>query len=200
MRVVGEVSRVYQQFGIPHTYKRTADASGRVVTCDEIKQHLRLTVDDFDTELERLESAAVDVLEEDVRRQFLTATWTLTLDRFPEVIEIERCPLISVTSIAYIDSAGDSQTLSASNYRVDTTSEPGRITPAFGLSWPTTRNLTGAVTVTFTAGYGAARSSVPASIRQAVLLWVEGEYLDCDMHETIQRLMNRVRYSDGLPG
>lgn len=199
MRVRGEVIRSLEQFGIPHVYKRTAGATARVVTCDEIKQHLRLTVNDFDTELERLEEAAVAVLEEDLQRQFITATWTLTLDRFPDVIEVERCPLTSVTSITYIDSAGDSQTLASSQYRVDTTSEPGRITRAFGTSWPTTRDITGAVTVTFTAGYGG-RSAVPAAIRQAVLLWIEGEYGDCDMNDTIQRLIDRVRYADGLPG
>lgn len=199
MRVYGDVVRDRQQFGVSHQYTRTADASGQVVTCDAIKQHLRRTTNDFDTELERLEAAAVDLLEETLRRQFLTATWTLTLDRFPDVIEIERCPLISVTSITYIDSAGDIQTLASSAYRVDSTSEPGRITPDYGTAWPATRDITGAVTVTFTAGYGS-RQDVPPAIQQAILLWVEGEFMGCDMHDTIQRLINPMRYSNGLPG
>jgi hypothetical protein len=63
-------------------------------------------------------------------------------------------PLVSVDSIKYVDDAtGTQTTLAASEYSVDAVSEPARITPAYGKSWPATRNQAGAVEVTFTAGY-----------------------------------------------
>ena len=56
-----------------------------------------------------------------------------------DIIKIAKWPLSSVTSIAYLDADGDSQTLSASKYIVDAANIPGRIKPAFGEVWPTTR-------------------------------------------------------------
>ena len=80
-----------------------------------------------------------------------------------------RPPLQSVTSITYVDDAGDTQTLSSSLYQVDTKSQPGRIIPAYGESWPTVRsNTLNAVTVNFVAGYGDDPEDVPAGLRHAV--------------------------------
>jgi len=101
------------------------------------------------------------------RRQFVTATLKLVLDKFPKVIYVPRPPLISVTPVEYADSAGVTRTLSEASYVVDIRSEPGRIVEAYGVSWPTTRDIINAVTVTYQAGYGAA-SAVPASIKTAI--------------------------------
>ena len=76
-----------------------------------------------------------------------------------------------MTSIQYVDDAGDTQTLSTSLYQVDTKSQPGRIIPAYGESWPTVRSDTlNAVTVNFVAGYGDDPEDVPAGLRHAVKL------------------------------
>ncbi|MDB5992404.1 MAG: hypothetical protein JWQ10_3807 [Herbaspirillum sp.] len=80
-------------------------------------------------------------------------------------------PLQTVDSIKYIDVDGVQQTLSPSQYIVDPISEPGRITPAFNTSWPSTRNQINAVEVTFTCGYGAA-AAVPQKIKQWIALRV----------------------------
>lgn len=80
-------------------------------------------------------------------------------------------PLQTVDSIKYIDVDGIQQTLDPSQYIVDKISEPGRITPAYGASWPGTRNQINAVEVTFTCGYGAA-ASVPQKIKQWIAVRV----------------------------
>jgi uncharacterized phiE125 gp8 family phage protein len=108
-------------------------------------------------------------------RALITQTWDLVLDEFPAVtrnnpyaaIKVPLPPLQSVTSVTYLDDNGVSQTLSASLYDVDIKSEPGQVRPAYGESWPTTRDTPQAVTVRFVAGYGAA-AAVPALIK----LWL----------------------------
>ncbi len=62
-------------------------------------------------------------------------------------------PLQTVLSITYADSAGNSQTMSASDYVVDAESDPARIMPATGTSWPSTSAQINTVAVTATAGW-----------------------------------------------
>ena len=105
-------------------------------------------------------------------RSLLTQTWRLTLDAFPcaEVIALPRPPLLTVTSLAYVDGNGATQTYASSNYTVDTDAYVGRIVIGYNLIWPTTRDQPNAITITYTAGYGATSASVPQSIRAAILL------------------------------
>ncbi len=80
-----------------------------------------------------------------------------------------KAALRSVASIGYVDSNGAAQVMAPADYLVDIKSEPGRITPAYGLVWPVTRWQTGAVTVRFVAGY-ADVASVPACVKNWMLL------------------------------
>lgn len=156
----------------PTVTRLVTDATTEPLTVEEARTHLRVTDDTEDEYIERLITTARTYCERETDRAFLTSTWRMTLDWFPAVIHVRKPPLISVTSITYYDTTGTSQTLSASNYTVDATHEPGRITPAYGLTWPSTQSRVGAVTVNYTAGYGAAASAVPMPIKQAMLLLV----------------------------
>ncbi len=86
-------------------------------------------------------------------------------------IILPRPPLVSVTSIIYTDTNGDSQTMSANDYRVDADSEPGRITPAYGTYWPVARAETNSVAITYDAGYASA-DVIPPGNKQAMLLLI----------------------------
>lgn len=121
------------------------------------------------------EAPLVTTLIEDARqrcervtgRALITQTWRLTLSQWPcdRVIRLPKPPLVSVSSITYIDTSGTTQTLAADQYRVDITTEPGTITPAYGVSWPSVRDVTASIAVTFVCGYGAA-TAVPAGIKE----------------------------------
>lgn len=87
----------------------------------------------------------------------------LTLDSFPRCIHIPVAPVRAVQSVQYVDTDGVTQTLSSALYRVDSTSAPGRITPAYGEVWPATQAITNAVTVKYTAGYVAPIASFDTS-------------------------------------
>ena len=104
-------------------------------------------------------------------RSFMTQTLTEKLGMFSNTMELPYPPLSSVTSITYIDADGATQTLDASVYDVDTTTEPGLVTLAYDESWPTTRNEHHAVTITYVAGYGTA-DDVPDKMKNAIMMLV----------------------------
>lgn len=167
---------------MPLTLLRTVEPAVEPIAWDEARAHLRLDSEDEKTLVEALIVAARASIEEYLQKQLITATWTLTLDAFPDspmcAIELPRPPIISVTSLTYYDEAGVQQTLAASSYQVDLMSRPGRIVAGVGLDWPTIQtDRINAITVTYTAGYGAAATSVPRAIRQAILLLV-GEWFE----------------------
>jgi uncharacterized phiE125 gp8 family phage protein len=149
------------------------------VTLAEAKAHLRVDGTDEDALISALILAAREHCEAATGRVLVQQTWDLKLDRFPCLIEVPLPPLRSVASISYLDDAGASQTLAGAYYLVDAASEPARITPSYGQSWPSTYPVTGAVTVRFVAGYPDDGNSppdlvanVPQSIKLAMLLLI----------------------------
>lgn len=142
------------------------------VTLSEAKHHCRIDGSDEDVAIDQAIVTAREYAESETHRQLITATHKLWLDAFPSGIIVPRSPLQSVTSITYIDPDGETQTLAADQYQVTQGAEPGRIVPAHGCSWPSSRSQPEAVQVTFVAGYGDAAADVPASIRRAIMLLV----------------------------
>lgn len=109
-----------------------------------------------------------------LNRKIITQTVDLYLDNFP-FWELPVPVMQSVTSIIYTDVNGAEQTLSSGDYLVDSNSQPARITPAYGLVWPSTRYQTNAVRVRFLAGYGVA-SAVPDCIKSWMLMRIKQNY------------------------
>ena len=150
----------------------TTEPTTEPLTTAEAKSHLRVVIDTEDTDIAAMVVAARKIAERRTGRAFVTQTVTMKLDRLDELLEdgaIPMLPLASVTSIAYLDSNGDSQTLASTQYVVDAVSLPARIRPAYGVVWPQTRDQINAVTVVLVVGYGAA-SAVPADIKHAIRL------------------------------
>jgi uncharacterized phiE125 gp8 family phage protein len=154
----------------PTNYTISVAAVLDPVTVEEAKVQLRLETDDYDDEIRKQISAATEYLQTVEDRQFVTATWVAKLDKFPsgydDEIRLAKSPLVSAI-ITYVDEDGATQTWGTSNYIVDTNSEPGRITLAYEATWPTTRAIANAVTITFVAGQ--AQGSVPQRIKQHIL-------------------------------
>lgn len=143
------------------------------VTRAEAKAWARIDGNEQDAIIDDLIAAARLRVENDLGgKQLINATWALTLDRFPPSIKLPRPPLGSVTSIQYIDTAGATQTLATSVYKVITDGVFGVIVEAYGQTWPSTRDEKNAVTVTYVAGYGATAADVPESLRSAIRMLV----------------------------
>lgn len=154
-------------------------ATTNPVTLQEAKTHLRVDHSDEDALINILVQAATETAELHTNRSFITQTRQMKFDNFPCAdITIQNGPLISISGtdtasspntlgITYYDEDEALQTLSASAYWVDSSSNIARI--VVKESWPGTYVMPNAVIVTYTAGYGAA-SDVPAAIKQAILL------------------------------
>ena len=159
-------------------YELSTAATGDAVDFPDVLTHCRVVDEAEYGYVHGLLDMATRWVERRIERQLLTATWKVYFDAFPSEIELRKLPVASVTSVQYVDLAGVTQTLSASSYQTDYAApdRPGRIKPAYGQSWPSTRGSTyNAVTVTFKAGYGAA-ADVPETIRGALLLLVQHWY------------------------
>lgn len=178
------------------TTKRIAEPATQPVTTAECRGVMKTPSDltDENARFDEWIEAEVGRCERVSGRALITQTLRLTLDSFCDckngaefdchlgqwVINLPAPPLIAVSGtdaasptpnalgISYVDADGATQSLTvATDFLVDTGREPGRITLAYGKVWPTTRNQAGAVTITFTAGYGAA-SAVPAEVKSAI--------------------------------
>ena len=176
-------------------------ASEEPITVAEAKASpsLRVAVATDDTDIGTLITTARDMAETITRRAFITQTWELVLDGFPTGgIVLPLPPLQSVASIKYIDTDGAQQTLDALLYAVDTDSEPGLVVPAYGESWPSTRDEVNAVRVRFVAGYGAA-ADVPAAIKTWIKMRAGTLYDNPQALVVGQTVMNVPRdFIDGL--
>jgi len=147
------------------------------LSLEEAKAHLRVDHTTDDSLIAIFLQAARQDCEEWTQRAFITQTWEVVIDEFPEnEILIPRPPLQSVTSVKYDDGAGVEVTLSAAEYTVDTASEPGWIVPTLS-GWPATFDGINAVRVQYVAGYATSGNSpdnladnVPGPIKAAILL------------------------------
>jgi uncharacterized phiE125 gp8 family phage protein len=156
----------------------------------EAKAHLRVDHNDDDATIAFLITVArqyVDAVSGWLGRALVAQTWDLVFDAFPipqasccgpvtpsgmpsAAIEMPWPPLQSVTSVKYIDTAGVETTLAATEYMVDTISDPGWLIPIS--AWPATKNVANAVMIRFVAGYGPTAADVPAPVRHALLLLI----------------------------
>ncbi len=162
-----------------YALRRTVAPAVEPLTLEEAKLHLRIEPrqSEDDGLIKRLIAAARQRAESFSGRALIRQSWELQLDGFPRgAVDVPRPPLESVAAVEYIDEAGRRQSLDAENYSVDTASEPGRISPAWGRSWPPARAGANVVRARFTAGYGATPTDVPEDIRHALLLIVGSFY------------------------
>lgn len=182
------------------TYKTTVEPTIEPITLNELKDRLRVTTCDFDSELSDLLTAARKQVEYDAHIKLITQTMELSLDVFPlgDTIELRQLPVQSVTSVKYINDFDQTEsTFSAALYNVDLTTKPARITLLEDQDWEDTEpQWPAAVTVTFVAGYGATSASVPVEARLAIVEWCRSHWGDCSGDMTKYRnLVNTLAWS-----
>ena len=141
------------------------------VSLAEALIHLRLVGDADGYVAGFVLPGAQALVEELTGRRLTTTTLRLGLETWPAGGEIllPGPPAASITSVTYLDGAGVRQTLAASNYVLDKDAEPAILAPAAGVTWPSARQASGSVQVTYVAGASSA-ADVEPSLRAAVLL------------------------------
>lgn len=106
------------------TVAPTAD----LVTLPEAKAQCRVLHTEEDTLIGAYLLAAREYAEAFCRRVLRPATWTVTLDAFPDgALRLPLSPLGGVESVLYTDANGVEQTLAATSYTVHPDLEPGQI-------------------------------------------------------------------------
>lgn len=160
--------------------KETSAPQNEPITVAEVKDHLRISNNVEDDLLRGLITSERKLLEQNYSVKLINQTWELKLDSWPwgaDCIEIPFYPLGSVTSIAYLDANGNSQTWSSSEYDVDVDSVPPRIAVLPDYVYPSLE--TGRIkpiTITLVAGYGDDGSYVPDPILIALKMMVGHRY------------------------
>ncbi len=143
------------------------------VTLAEAKSWVGLSLLDasMDTRLNEAIVTARDSFERETDSQVMTATWELRLDAFPLVIRLPKGPIVSVTSVKYVDTTGTTITLDTDKYESDFESEPARVQPVDGEVWPSTKPGLNKVQVRYVSGYATA-VLVPQTIKAAIKMSV----------------------------
>jgi uncharacterized phiE125 gp8 family phage protein len=145
------------------------------VSLQELKLWLKVDEGDVldDGVISSVNTAARQRIESEVRRSMLTQTFDQVMDDAPceEYVELERSPLIGITSIKSYSDTDLTDTggtaMSSSQYYVDTASDPGRVVPFNSYTWPTSTRRVNGFIVRFTAGYSSGSSGVPEQLKTA---------------------------------
>lgn len=158
----------------------------------KLKGPLRIDYTDDDIELDDLIVEARQWAESELGRVLITQTVTEKFVSLGDTLELRWPPVQSVTSVAYIDTNGDSQNLSTSIYELGHHLGIGRVRLKYSQVWPATRDQDDAVTVTYKTGYGDAATDVPRAIRNAMILYCQYRYdgsIDEQLLITAKRLL-----------
>lgn len=164
--------------------ERVAAPAIEVLTLAEVKQACRVDASDDDDFLTRAITSAREVIEgpDGAGIVMIASQWQMRLDCLPAEIWIPTGPVASIDTLAYVDEAGELQTLAAENYQWRKGHFEARIRPAYGLSWPAVRRVFDSVRITFTAGYPGTDDSppnldlVPSPLKTAMLMLIAHWY------------------------
>ena len=162
------------------------------VSRTEARNHLRLDDDVDDSLVRAYIQAATDWAENYTGRFLVSRTCQMMLDGARELesplwegmrtgpsnvayldhIELAAAPVISVESIKYYSDDDTQYTWAASNYFVDTFSEPAKVVLRDGGTYPTDLRAANGLEINFTAGYGSNPSAVPEAIKVSILQYI----------------------------
>lgn len=154
------------------SYKVITAAASKVLTTAEAKSHLKVDTTADDTLIDNLIIAATNSCEEYTNRFFIETEITQYGDKWSDVAELFKSPVITdLFNILYYDTNGDPQVLATSKYTLDNISQPARLAPAPGESWPDIIDGLNAVEVNYKVGARLA-ANVDNAIKQALLLTI----------------------------
>lgn len=181
------------------TFKVTSQPAAEPLTIDELKNRLRITTCDFDSELNDLLKAARDAVERESYRKLVTQTVEMHIEDFPGTfgdIEIRLAPIASITHVKYYDQDDVFQTVSTDDYYANLTSTPPRLVLKESKSWPVTHlERPNKVVITMVAGYGVA-SAVPSAAKLAIVEHVKANFRGCEGSEMkYKNLLSQLQWT-----
>ena len=148
------------------------------VSLAEAKAHLRVTHNEEDALIGALIASARRVAEARTGLSFITQEWISFRDGWPDdgVIAIPLAPVLSVEELAVYGEDDQKAVIEASHYVVDTASRPARLMLRGSRIWQRPGRQVNGIGIRVRAGYGTAPASVPAALRQSILMLVAHYY------------------------
>ena len=183
---------------IDMSLKLITAASALAVSLAEAKAHVKQDLSDDDAQITAMITAATEMAEQYMgARSIMPQTWEWSDDYFPHEIHLGRAPVVSVTSIKYIDFQGVERTLDPSAYVLDNADDctTAEIEPAYGTCWPIARNSDNSVKVRFVTGYANA-AAVPEPIKSWIKIMVGAMYANREAYT--DRKLDRLGFVDAL--
>jgi len=160
---------------------RLAGPASEPLSLADAKGYLRVETPDEDALIADMIVAARIECERINDRSFIATTWRLTLDALPwgpgpggawhGGVSLPMPPLISLSSLRYVDLGGVWQTIDPATLIVSA-GTPGRIAPPYGNYYPLSQPRPAAVELVYVAGYGPDATAVPRSVVMAIRLLV----------------------------
>jgi uncharacterized phiE125 gp8 family phage protein len=187
---------------MPLAYREMSQPVAEPVTLAQAKSQLRVDFSEDDLLIQGYIVASRQMVEKMMNRSIFNRKMRLTLDYFPWPgwetvtgsshdsylgwyfrslsIRLPKPATASVDQVSYIDNDLEPIVIDPSNYVVDLISEPARIFPAPGFTWPyQNQYIPGQVVIDFTSGTygdGADENTCPQTIWLAILLLVSHFY------------------------
>lgn len=157
----------------------TAPASGPV-TLAEMKSFARISTDADDAVLTAFLAVGTAKAEHFSGQRFVSQTIDLYLDGFPGAYGeiLIPGPVQSITSVTYMDTGGETQTMDADDYRLDNVSNPARLTPAYDTEWPETQSVTNSVIIRAVVGDDV--DACPDAIKTYIMAYARHLYDQLD--------------------
>lgn len=153
------------------TYALITPPAAEALTLTETRAHLRLDTPDEDDLVQRLITVAREHLERSTGLCLMTQGWRLYLDSISEdaVIPIARGPVQAIESLTVYDDAGEASVVSLEGHVLDGQRRPARLLLRQRVS--PGRAVNG-IEIDFAAGFGAAATDVPDTLKRAMLTHV----------------------------
>jgi uncharacterized phiE125 gp8 family phage protein len=162
-----------------HTVRVVTPPTSEPVTIPEAKAQLSIGASDdaHDVELASFIAAAREEWERDTSTALITRTIEHRMAAFRDIVKLTVLPVVSISSVKYIDETGAEQTVASSNYYLDT--DEVRFLDTFVK--PTAQTRSEAVRITYTAGYGDDSKYCPELDRMAIKLSLANRFENRDM-------------------
>lgn len=145
-------------------YSTTIPAHDNPISLVEAKLHLRVDHATDDELIKALISSATSWCEAYEGRAYMVRTSQIKLDAFCDLMKLKLPPIQSISSITYIDTDGTTQTLSSSVYSLYNSGNYGHVTLAYNQTWPSTRDVEEAVTITYINGFATTFTAADTDI------------------------------------
>ena len=165
------------------------------VTLDQAKKQVELSVTDtaHDEHLLELITRAREEFETDCDHVVCQQTWKVFTSSVTDGMQLQKAPIISITSMQYYNASNTITTLPTTVYNFDAANR--RIQLQYNQIWPSHETRWDAWAITYLCGY----ATLPGIAVQAMLMLVEKYFLGRELRDAefanYQRLILKMQRS-----